>query len=115
MPRTNLELAKQYGLKVREYRNKANLSQEKLAEICDCSSQTIWGIEKGYNSPSFNLMDAISKALDVPIVYFFCNETDINLSAKEKEFMFNKMFSDLSIQDQDFVFRIITSLNNSKD
>lgn len=110
MAKTNLELAKQYGLKVKEYRKSANLSQEKLAELCDCSSQTIWGVETGYNSPSFNLMFAISKALNVPLIYFFNYESDNDIEINEKEFIFTKLFNELNENDKDFILRILYSL-----
>lgn len=110
MAKTNLELAKQYGLKVKEYRKTANLSQEKLAELCDCASQTIWGIEAGYNSPSFNLMYAISKALNVPMIYFFNFDTDVQTNINEKEFVFNKLFKEMNDNDKDFILRIMLAL-----
>lgn len=113
MSKTNLELAKLYGNKVKEYRKIANLSQEKLAEICGCANQTIWGIESGYNSPSFNLMDTISKALKVPLIYFFNFQIDEQITKNEKDFMFNRLFNDLSEQDKDIVLRIITALNKT--
>lgn len=110
MVRTNLELAKQFGSKVKEYRNIANYSLEKLAELCNCSTQTIWGIESGYNAPSFNTMDAISKALNVPIIYFFNFDTDVQTNINEKEFVFNKLFNKMNDNDKDFILRIMYAL-----
>ena len=45
------EIMKKFGENVKKYRMRLGYTQEKLAELCDCSSQTISGTETGYSFP----------------------------------------------------------------
>lgn len=49
--------------KIREYRAKLNLTQEKLAEIVGVRRETIIFLEKGKYNPSLKLAYNISRAL----------------------------------------------------
>jgi putative transcriptional regulator len=53
----------EYQTAVREYREKAGLSQEALARKVDVSRQTIVNIEQGRNEPRVFLAIAIAAAL----------------------------------------------------
>lgn len=50
---------------IKFYRKERNISQEKLAELCDCGTSTIGCIECGRQTPSFELLVKISNALHV--------------------------------------------------
>jgi repressor LexA len=47
------------------YRKENKISQEKLAELCDCATSTIGCIESGRQTPSFELLVKIAKALNI--------------------------------------------------
>ena len=47
------------------YRKEKNISQEMLAELCDCATSTIGCIECGRQTPSFDLIVKIAKALKI--------------------------------------------------
>ena len=47
------------------YRKEKKISQEKLAELCDCATSTIGCIESGRQTPSFELLVKIAKALNI--------------------------------------------------
>ena len=47
------------------YRKEKNISQEMLAELCDCATSTIGCIECGRQTPSFELLVKIAKALKI--------------------------------------------------
>ena len=47
------------------YRKENKISQEKLAELCDCATSTIGCIECGRQTPSFELLVKIAKALNI--------------------------------------------------
>ncbi|MCR5494505.1 MAG: helix-turn-helix domain-containing protein [Treponema sp.] len=47
------------------YRKERNISQEKLAEMCDCGTSTIGCIECGRQTPSFDNICKIATALGV--------------------------------------------------
>ncbi len=56
------------------YRKKKDISQEKLAELCDCATSTIGCIECGRQTPSFDLLVKIANALNInPADLFICN------------------------------------------
>ena len=57
--------------RVREYREKAGLTQEQLAEKVGVARQTILFLEKGQYNPSLRLAFRISKALGGKIEELF--------------------------------------------
>ena len=107
MAKSDAKFANEYGAKVKEFRNLRNLSQEKLAELCNCSGQTISGIEIGYNTPSFGTMEAIAKALDVPLKYFFNFEKS---NQDEKDFIILDLYKKLPETDKLVIEKIIYGL-----
>lgn len=58
-----------YNLKF--YRNKLNLTQEKLSELSGISSDYLSEIERGKRTPSFKRMDLIAKALKLDVYKLF--------------------------------------------
>jgi uncharacterized Tic20 family protein/DNA-binding Xre family transcriptional regulator len=52
------------GLKVNELRLQKNLTQEKLAEVCEVSTRTIQRIENGEVDPRTHTLYCLSKALE---------------------------------------------------
>jgi len=53
--------------KIKEYRTRINLTQEKLAEMVGVRRETIIFLEKGKYNPSLKLAYNISKALEAGI------------------------------------------------
>lgn len=80
MDYTDKETMKKFGEKVKLYRKQAKLTQEQLAEKCDCSKQTISGTETGYSFPSSKVLFSLSKVLNVPLMYLFNFGEDESLS-----------------------------------
>jgi len=60
------------------YRKQAHVSQEKLAEKCDCATATIGNIEIGRQSPSFELLIKIANALNINPADLFLRDTSKN-------------------------------------
>ena len=58
------ELVK-FGLRIKELRLKASLSQEALAAECGLDRTYISGIERGLRNPSFKNIIRIAKSLNV--------------------------------------------------
>ncbi len=56
-----------FGENVRKYRKLANMTQEMLAEMCDCSVGHIGHIENGNNKPSLDIAVKIADAFEVTI------------------------------------------------
>lgn len=57
--------------KIKFYRNKHNLTQEKLGELCGISTDYISELERGKKLPSIKRLDMIAKALNEDIYKFF--------------------------------------------
>ena len=54
--------------KVKQLREKLDLSQEKLARLADVSNNTIINIEAGkQDNPTIDTLKKVAKALDIPV------------------------------------------------
>ena len=58
-----------YNLKF--YRNKLNLTQEKLSELSGISADYLSEIERGRKTPSFKRLDLIASALNIEVYKLF--------------------------------------------
>lgn len=66
-----LNISSQIGNKIKEYRNKAELSQETLASRADISTNFLGQIERGNKNPTIETLEKILNALDVSFSEFF--------------------------------------------
>jgi putative transcriptional regulator len=58
-------LLRQFGNKIRMRRFACHLTQMKLAELADCSLQSIGNIENGQANPSLVMVYKLARALDI--------------------------------------------------
>ena len=65
------ELAKAVGQRIRNYRTKAGLSQEKLAELSGCHPTYIGQLERGEKNATIESIDKIATALNLPMSTLF--------------------------------------------
>lgn len=65
MARTSAQ--QKLGKKLREYRNEAELSQEKLGFMTGLDRTYISGIERGVRNPSLRNIEKLAKALKVKV------------------------------------------------
>ena len=82
-----------FGLKVKTLREHRKLTQSKLAEMINIADNTISNIETGKNYPHINTIIAISKALDVSLVFLLSDEKDAT------EVCLNEIYRCLFIMD----------------
>jgi transcriptional regulator with XRE-family HTH domain len=64
-------ILEQFGAKVRKYRIKKKLSQEKLAEIADLHRTYIGQVESGKRNIALKNIEKLAKALNVGIRELF--------------------------------------------
>lgn len=83
MTYTDKEIMKKFGENLKLYRKRAGLTQEQLAERCNCSKQTISGTETGYSFPSSKILFSISNVLEVSLMSLFNFGDDEKASNKE--------------------------------
>ncbi len=58
------------GAKIKNTRLRANLTRKALAEAVEITQDGLYKIETDQRKPSFLLVCAIAKALDVPVTLF---------------------------------------------
>ena len=65
------EIAKAVGQRIRNYRTKAGLSQEKLAEMSSCHPTYIGQLERGEKNATIESIEKITTALNLPMSKLF--------------------------------------------
>ena len=76
------------GKSIKKFRHIADLTQEDLADFCDCSASHIARIELGISIPSLDMMVRIANALHVTI------DKLVNRDYKHPEYIYLKDISE---------------------
>lgn len=66
-----MDTKKRLGLRIKAIRKQKGLTQDKLAELIDRSTDAVSNLERGVSLPSFQTLDSLSEKLEVPIRDFF--------------------------------------------
>jgi len=95
------------GLKVKEFRKRSKLTQEKLAELIGVDNGYISKLEVGQNFPSIKTLEKIAKILNVEICEFFQYT-----SIKEEDFkeQILKIYDELPKEKQLLLFQVAKGL-----
>lgn len=101
------ETMKKFGDNVKKYRNRLGLTQEKLAELCECSSQTISGTETGYSFPSSKVLFKLAESLHVPLTYLFNFGEDPVVSSREEDNAILRLLENVSVEQKRIIIKII--------
>ena len=64
-------LRHQFGKRLKAIRHQRGLTQEEFAELVGISVDFLSLIERGLNSPSFEVLEQMSRALRVPVMDLF--------------------------------------------
>ncbi|PYS81757.1 MAG: XRE family transcriptional regulator [Acidobacteria bacterium] len=64
-------LLKKFGVRIRELRKDAGISQEKLAELAELHRTYVSGVERGERNASLTSIARIAKALNVSLSKLF--------------------------------------------
>ncbi len=59
------KVQKQFGLRLKTLRNKANMSQESLADCCGLDRTYISGLERGIRNPSLTCIFRLAIGLNI--------------------------------------------------
>lgn len=73
-------LKKQFGEQLRNLRKRKGMTQEQFAEEALISIDFLSLLERGINAPSFDTLERLALALDVPIKQLFEFDSDPHLS-----------------------------------
>ena len=69
------QLRTQFAERLKTLRIEKQLTQEQLAKLTGLSTSFISSMERGINAPSFETLESLAKALDVPIRDLFDSES----------------------------------------
>ncbi len=83
-----MSLKKDFGLRLKELRNKKGITQYQLAELVDIDPKHISHIETGKSFPKTDLIEKLAKALDIDYKNLFFNTE----SSKNNKILLNKIF-----------------------
>lgn len=104
------DIIKTVGQRIRNYRIRLGLSQEKLAELSECHPTYIGQIERGEKNATIESISKISSALNVPMSKLFEkigeSEGDDNIPLKCYELLSSK-----SCVKQEQLYRILTEID----
>lgn len=79
---------KEFGKNIKKYRQEKGLTQEQLSTLAESTPQTLSGIERGKNFPSFKLLNNIIEALEIKPYKLFVFDSDkiddLNLNKRIK-------------------------------
>ena len=84
------DLQEEFIKNLKYYRNEKKISQEKLAESCDCATGTICCIECGRTLPSFEMIDKIASALGIHPADLFLRNASTTVNNTKKILKSNK-------------------------
>ena len=108
------DLAKTVGKRIRNYRTKQGLSQEKLAELAGCHPTYIGQLERGEKNATLESIDKVASSLNVSLSKLFENlgnqdTTERNLPFECYEFILAK-----SQEEQEHIFKILIEMDKYK-
>lgn len=66
------------GKRIREERQRARLTQERLAELAGCNETYIGQIERGEKDPSLNIVVRIANALGVTVDFLLSDHVKVD-------------------------------------
>lgn len=105
------EIAKAVGQRIRNYRTKRGLSQEKLAELSCCHPTYIGQLERGEKNATIESIDKIATALNVSMSKLFeqlggQDDDTRNIPLECYEFLSAK-----SPEEQEQLFKILLEMD----
>ena len=107
-------IAKTIGQRIRNYRTKLGLSQEKLAEYAGCHETYIGQVERGEKNATLESIEKIASALGVPLSQLFeklgeTDEKDKHIPLECYELLLSK-----SNEEQELLYRILLAAEQYK-
>lgn len=95
-----MSLRETFGSNCRHFRKSANITQGDLAEKADISIDMIGRIERGSAAPSFDNIEKLADALNVPVMAFF-GQGVVTLPTGERGKLLQKVNVTLSKMNED--------------
>ena len=107
-------ISKTIGQRIKYYRLKKNLSQEKLAELSGCHPTYIGQLERGEKNATLTVIERVSSALNISMSKLFenigCYDKEKSIALECYDFILSK-----SKKEQEWLFRILLDAEEFKN
>lgn len=104
------EIAKQIGQRIRNYRVKLGLSQEKLAEFSGVHPTYIGQLERGEKNATLESVEKISKALNLPLSKLFEKLGEVADNQRDIPSECYDFLSSKNLKEQEQLFNILMEI-----
>ncbi len=101
-----MKLIEQIGKQIKAARKAQKKTQADLAVLTGLSDNYIALLERGHRSPSVETLDKISKALKVPISFFFIFTQEKRIELTKKQLL-DKMIKRCSEHNADDIYLVL--------
>lgn len=108
------EIAKSVGQRIRSYRIRLELSQEKLAELSGVHPTYIGQLERGEKNATLESIEKIAKALNISLSQLFEKLGDSPESCRSIPLECYELLSSKSEEEQQLLFEIISGIEKYK-
>lgn len=108
------EIAKSVGQRIRSYRIKLELSQEKLAELSGVHPTYIGQLERGEKNATLESIEKIAKALNISLSQLFEKLGDSPENRRSIPLECYELLSSKSEEEQQLLFEIISGIEKYK-
>lgn len=108
-------IVKAVGQRIRNYRTKLGLSQERLAELSGCHPTYIGQVERGEKNATLESIEKIASALDIPLSKLFEKLGNRNDDKKDIPLECYELFSEKSQEEQERLYRILLEIDKYKN
>lgn len=100
------------GRRIREERQKLNLTQEKLSEAINVSTAYVGQIERGERCPTLDTLIKLSNRLGVSIDYLL--HESIDPSSTTLSNLWVQMTQELSTEEQEMIIEMVKVIKNHR-
>ncbi len=108
------EIAKTIGQRIRNYRTKLGLSQEKLAELCGCHPTYIGQLERGEKNATLESIEKVAAALQVSLAKLFENVGASDADGKNIPLACYEFLCTKTEEEQEQLYRILLEMDKYK-
>ncbi|MBQ8893519.1 MAG: helix-turn-helix transcriptional regulator [Clostridia bacterium] len=109
------DIAKIIGQRIRNYRNKSGLSQEKLAELAGCHPTYIGQLERGEKNATLESIEKIAAALKLPLSQLFEKIGSQSNQSPNIPLACYDLFAAKSPKEQEQLYRILLEIEQYKE
>ena len=107
-------IAKMVGQRIRNYRIRLGLSQEKLAELSACPPSYIGQIERGEKNATLESIERIASALRVSLSDLFEKIGTANSSSSSIPLSCYNLIASKSLPEQELLYQILLDIERYK-